>query len=607
MGGARPARLQAAAERAPARRGQRRRAARPVGAPARRPRRARARRGRVRGERSSAPTELELRVQEHGGRRTFVSTGGRLPARAAPAARLARGAARERRRLRLAELHLLADDPRRRRGARRPARASSARRARRDRRDARAVPAGRAAGPAGAPRRAPRLRRVVDSSLGGGLTYEAAGVSLAKADAVVERLRAAVESTGAQGFGAFAGLHPLDDGRLLAASTDGVGTKLILARERGALRACGADLAAHCINDVITTGAEPLFLLDYVAANRIDLEQVAELVEGAAEVCRAAGCALVGGETAELPGIYREDELDFAGTCVGIVERDRARRRLAGRARATSSSASRPPACTRTASRSSGRVLEERTTTATTCSRRRGSTSTTCGGCATRDVRALAHVTGGGIVGNLARVAPRRARRARSTGTRGSGRPCSTGSPGTSRRRSCGASSTSGSATARSSPPPGPSGSLIGRSSRVIGVLVSGEGTNLQALIDAGLPIAARRVEPARRARARARRGGGIPTGVFPLDELREPRGARRGDGGLARRARRRAGRLRRLHAAAAPAVPRPLPRARRQRPPRPPAAVPGPAGRSRTRSRRACARRARRSTSSTRASTAGP
>ena len=153
-------------------------------------------------------------------------------------------------------------------------------------------------------------------------TYEAAGVSIAKADAVVERLRAAVESTGAVGFGAFAGLHPLDDDRFLAASTDSVGTKLILARQRGSLGACGADLAAHCINDVITTGAEPLFLLDYVAANRIELETVAELVEGAAAVCREAGCALVGGETAELPGIYREDELDFAGTCVGIVARE---------------------------------------------------------------------------------------------------------------------------------------------------------------------------------------------------------------------------------------------------------------------------------------------
>jgi len=155
-----------------------------------------------------------------------------------------------------------------------------------------------------------------------GRTYAQAGVSLGTAEAVVERLRAAVESTGAAGFGAFAGVHPLDDRRLLVASTDGVGTKLILARERGALRNCGADLAAHCINDVITTGAEPLMLLDYVAANEIELEQVAELVDGAADVCRAAGVALVGGETAELPGVYREGELDFAGTCVGIVDRD---------------------------------------------------------------------------------------------------------------------------------------------------------------------------------------------------------------------------------------------------------------------------------------------
>jgi phosphoribosylformylglycinamidine cyclo-ligase len=138
----------------------------------------------------------------------------------------------------------------------------------------------------------------------------------------VERLRAAVESTGATGFGAFAGLQPLDDRRFLAASTDGVGTKLMLARARGRLRSCGADLAAHCINDVLTTGATPLMLLDYVAAGTIHLEEVAELVEGAAEVCREAGVALVGGETAELPGIYREGELDFAGTCVGVVDRD---------------------------------------------------------------------------------------------------------------------------------------------------------------------------------------------------------------------------------------------------------------------------------------------
>jgi phosphoribosylformylglycinamidine cyclo-ligase len=158
---------------------------------------------------------------------------------------------------------------------------------------------------------------------GSARTYESAGVSLATAESIVGRLRAAVESTGAEAFGGFAGLYPLDDRRLLAASTDSVGSKLMLARRAGRLRWAGQDLAAHCINDVVCSGADPLFLLDYVAANRIDEEQVVELVEGAAEVCRAAGCALIGGETAELPGIYQPEELDFAGTCVGVVDRDR--------------------------------------------------------------------------------------------------------------------------------------------------------------------------------------------------------------------------------------------------------------------------------------------
>ena len=151
-------------------------------------------------------------------------------------------------------------------------------------------------------------------------SYEAAGVSLGKAEAIVERLRAAVASTGGQ-VGGFAGLYPLDEERLLAATTDGVGTKLILSRRAGRLYDAGRDLAAHCIDDVLTTGAEPLFFLDYVASDSLDLEEVAHLVEGAAAVCREAGCAILGGETAELPGIYREGELDFAGTCVGLVRR----------------------------------------------------------------------------------------------------------------------------------------------------------------------------------------------------------------------------------------------------------------------------------------------
>ncbi|MGH3041734.1 MAG: phosphoribosylformylglycinamidine cyclo-ligase [Gaiellaceae bacterium] len=157
-------------------------------------------------------------------------------------------------------------------------------------------------------------------------SYGEAGVSLAKAEEVVERLRAAVESTRTEqvvgSLGAFAGLFALDEERLLAATTDGVGTKLILARRAGRLFDAGADLAAHCANDLLTVGAEPLFFLDYAAAAELDLAEVADLVAGAASVCREAGCAILGGETAELPGIYQGGELDFAGTMVGLVRRD---------------------------------------------------------------------------------------------------------------------------------------------------------------------------------------------------------------------------------------------------------------------------------------------
>jgi phosphoribosylformylglycinamidine cyclo-ligase len=238
-------------------------------------------------------------------------------------------------------------------------------------------------------------------------TYEAAGVSLAAAEGVVERLRAAVESTGTTGFGAFAGLFPLDGDRFLAASMDGVGSKLMLARRAGRLRDAGRDLAAHCIDDVITTGAEPLFLLDYVAANTLDLEQVTELVEGAAEVCRAAGCALIGGETAELPGIYQADELDFAGTCVGIVRRDElidGTRCEPGDVvlglpsnglhtngfslvRALLGDGGFDPDLLLAPHRLYVRDLRDLRARA--------------------DVKALAHVTGGGVLGNLARVLPR--------------------------------------------------------------------------------------------------------------------------------------------------------------------------------------------------------
>jgi phosphoribosylformylglycinamidine cyclo-ligase len=237
-------------------------------------------------------------------------------------------------------------------------------------------------------------------------TYEAAGVSLDTANAVVERLRSAVESTGATGFGRFAGLFPLNDGQLLAASTDSVGSKLMLERRAGKLRWGGMDLAAHCIDDVLCCGAEPLFFLDYIAAAHVELDQVAELVEGAADVCRAAGCALIGGETAELPGVYRDEELDFAGTCVGIVERDRV---IDGsRCAPGDVVVGLPSSGLHTNGFSLVRALvgDDDFDADLLLAPHRLYLDDVRALRAKADVKALAHVTGGGILGNLSRVLP---------------------------------------------------------------------------------------------------------------------------------------------------------------------------------------------------------
>jgi phosphoribosylformylglycinamidine cyclo-ligase len=241
-------------------------------------------------------------------------------------------------------------------------------------------------------------------------SYREAGVSLAKAEEVVERLRAAVESTRTEqvesSLGAFAGLFALDEERLLAATTDGVGTKLILARRAGRLSDAGADLAAHCANDLLTVGAEPLFFLDYAASAELDLAEVTELVTGAASVCREAGCAILGGETAELPGIYREGELDFAGTMVGLVRRDDvvdgSRCEPGDVVLGLASSGLHANGFTLVRSLLGGEDFDADLLLAPTrlyledVRRLR----------AVCDVRALAHVTGGGLPGNLPRVLP---------------------------------------------------------------------------------------------------------------------------------------------------------------------------------------------------------
>jgi phosphoribosylformylglycinamidine cyclo-ligase len=156
--------------------------------------------------------------------------------------------------------------------------------------------------------------------------YRDAGVdaeAAAKAVALIADLAATARRPEvADRIGGFAGLYRLDDSRLLAAATDGVGTKLEIARLTGRLDTVGIDLVAMCADDVACTGAEPLFVLDYLAVGRVDPIRVASIVEGVAEGCRRAGAALLGGETAEHPGVMAEDAFDLAGCCVGLVEEE---------------------------------------------------------------------------------------------------------------------------------------------------------------------------------------------------------------------------------------------------------------------------------------------
>ena len=154
--------------------------------------------------------------------------------------------------------------------------------------------------------------------------YRSSGVdteAAAKAVTLIADLAARARRPEVTGdVGDFAGLFSIGDGRLLAAATDGVGTKLELARVTGRLDTVGIDLVAMCADDVVCTGAEPLFFLDYLAVGRVVPEDVASVVEGIVDGCRLAGCALLGGETAEHPGVMDDDRFDLAGFCVGIVD-----------------------------------------------------------------------------------------------------------------------------------------------------------------------------------------------------------------------------------------------------------------------------------------------
>jgi phosphoribosylformylglycinamidine cyclo-ligase len=261
-----------------------------------------------------------------------------------------------------------------------------------------------------------------------GETYEAAGVSIGAGEEAVRRIKDKVRSTFRRevigDIGGFGGLFALDTSRyrdpVLVASTDGVGTKALVAQATGRFDTIGLDLVAMCVDDLVCQGAEPLFFLDYIAVGRLDPDHIEQLVHGVAEGCRQAGCALIGGEMAEHPGAMDPDEFDLVGFAVGVADRDRL---LTGEHVAAGDVLIGLPS---PGLRSNGyslarRVLLERAGLDLDDPAWEGAGRTVADELLEPsviyapaiarllrevDVRAVAHITGGGLQGNLVRVLP---------------------------------------------------------------------------------------------------------------------------------------------------------------------------------------------------------
>lgn len=257
------------------------------------------------------------------------------------------------------------------------------------------------------------------------LSYRDAGVDIDAGNSLIERIKPAVKKTtrpevigGLGGFGALFEV-PLDRYRkpVLVSGTDGVGTKLRLAMDLNKHDTIGIDLVAMCVNDIVVQGAEPLFFLDYYATGKLDIDTAAKVIQGIAEGCSLAGAALVGGETAEMPGMYHGGDYDLAGFSVGIVEKDKmidgskVKPGDALIALASSGPHSNGYSLIRKVIEVSGADLSQPLGDSTLADKLMAPTriyvKSILAMMATLDVHALAHITGGGLLENIPRVLPK--------------------------------------------------------------------------------------------------------------------------------------------------------------------------------------------------------